>query len=108
MNILPLTKEELETERRKSSQDLKQLEAKRDSLRCVKPNVQDQQVLEEGRYVLYLHKVALFLNCIIIVLFICYSKKLKLYKKLTRIRWDYEALQHSIQGCILFLIYHCK
>lgn len=30
-------------------------------------------------------------------------KKLKLYKDLIRIQWDYEASKHSIKGCILFL-----
>ncbi|KMQ84203.1 hypothetical protein RF55_18206, partial [Lasius niger] len=64
----------LEAERKKFLQEIKQLEEKRNNLRSFKPNLQDQQVLELGK------------------------KKLKLYKDLTRMQWDYEAARHSIKG----------
>jgi len=68
--------EELETEKKKLLQEIKQLEGKRNNLRSAKPNLQDQQVLEQGK------------------------KKLKLYKELTKIQWDYEATKHSIKGYV--------
>ncbi|XP_072755834.1 uncharacterized protein [Anoplolepis gracilipes] len=66
----------LETERNKFLQEIRQLEEKRNNLRSFKPNLQDQQVLELGK------------------------KKLKIYKDLTRIQWDYEATKHSIKGYV--------
>lgn len=42
----------LEAERKKFLQEIKQLEEKRNNLRSFKPNLQDQQVLELGKYVL--------------------------------------------------------
>ncbi|XP_024869475.1 uncharacterized protein LOC112453140 [Temnothorax curvispinosus] len=68
--------EELEAERKKLLQELKQLEGKRNSLRSAKPNLQDQQVLEQGK------------------------KKLKLYKDFTKIQWDYEATKFGIKGYV--------
>lgn len=68
----------LEAGKKKFLQEIKQLEEKRNNLKSFKPNLQDQQVLELGK------------------------KKLKLYKKLTRIQWDYEAIKHNVKGCILF------
>ncbi|XP_011151971.2 uncharacterized protein LOC105190757 [Harpegnathos saltator] len=70
--------EELEVERKKLFQEIKQLEIQQQSLkgRLANPNLQDQQVLEQGK------------------------KKFKLYKKLTGIQWDYEASQHSIRGYV--------
>ncbi|XP_032668387.1 uncharacterized protein LOC116842794 isoform X2 [Odontomachus brunneus] len=69
---------ELEVEKKKFLQEIKQLEAQRNNLKSklANPNLQDQQVLEQGR------------------------EKLKLYKKLTRIQWDYEASKHSIKGYV--------
>ncbi|GAB1866291.1 hypothetical protein CAJAP_07370 [Camponotus japonicus] len=68
--------EKLEVERKEFLQEIKQLEEKRDNLKSYKPNLQDQQMLELGR------------------------KKLKLYKDLTRIQWDYEATKHSVKGYV--------
>ncbi|GAB1867667.1 hypothetical protein CAJAP_08746 [Camponotus japonicus] len=67
---------ELEVERKKLLQEIKQLEEKQNNLKSFKPNLQDQQVLELGR------------------------KKLKLYKDLTKIQWDYEAAKHSVIGYV--------
>ncbi|XP_011049205.1 PREDICTED: uncharacterized protein LOC105142963 [Acromyrmex echinatior] len=70
--------DELEAENKKLLQEIKQLEGKRTNLMSIKPNLQDQQLLEQGR------------------------KKLNLYKDLTRIQWDFEAIhsKHSIQGYV--------
>ncbi|XP_018055673.1 PREDICTED: uncharacterized protein LOC108692075 [Atta colombica] len=70
--------DELETENKKFLQEIKQLEGKRTNLKSIKPNLQDQQLLEQGR------------------------KKLNLYKDLTRIQWDFEAIysKHNIQGYV--------
>ncbi|EFN76203.1 hypothetical protein EAI_05598 [Harpegnathos saltator] len=45
--------EELEVERKKLFQEIKQLEIQQQSLkgRLANPNLQDQQVLEQGKYV---------------------------------------------------------
>ncbi|XP_011698613.1 PREDICTED: uncharacterized protein LOC105456349 isoform X2 [Wasmannia auropunctata] len=67
---------ELEVEKKKLLQEIKQLEGERNSLKAAKPNLRDQQLLEQGR------------------------KKLKLYRDLTRIQWDYEASRHGIQGYV--------
>ncbi|KAL6443484.1 hypothetical protein ACFW04_001572 [Cataglyphis niger] len=66
----------IEVERKKFLQEIKQLEEKRNNLRSFKPNLSDQQLLELGK------------------------KKLKLYKNLTKIQWDYEATKHSITGYV--------
>jgi len=68
--------DELEMERKKLLQEIKQLEEKRINLKFAKPNLQDQQVLEQGK------------------------KKLKLYKDLTKIQWDYEATKYDIKGYV--------
>ncbi|XP_011159591.1 uncharacterized protein LOC105195730 [Solenopsis invicta] len=68
--------EELEAEKKKLLQEIKQLEKNLNSLKAAKPNFQDQQLLEQGK------------------------KKLKLYKDLIRIQWDYEASKHSIKGYV--------
>ncbi|XP_029166383.1 uncharacterized protein LOC114937140 [Nylanderia fulva] len=68
--------EKLEAERKKFLQEIKEMEEKRNNLKSFKPNLQDQQVLELGK------------------------KKLKLYKKLTRVQWDYEATKHSVKGYV--------
>jgi len=39
-------------ERKEFLQEIKQLEEKRDNLKSYKPNLQDQQMLELGRYIL--------------------------------------------------------
>ncbi|XP_018398600.1 PREDICTED: uncharacterized protein LOC108776479 isoform X2 [Cyphomyrmex costatus] len=67
---------ELEEENKKLLQEIKHLERKHTNLKSVKPNLQDQQLLEQGR------------------------KKMKLYKDLTGIQWDYEAMKHNIQGYV--------
>ncbi|XP_050445147.1 uncharacterized protein LOC126848359 isoform X2 [Cataglyphis hispanica] len=66
----------IEVERKKFLQEIKQLEEKRNNLRSFKPNLSDQQLLELGK------------------------KKLKLYKNLTKIQWDYEATKHSVTGYV--------
>ncbi|KAL0098386.1 hypothetical protein PUN28_008356 [Cardiocondyla obscurior] len=68
--------EELQEENDKLLQEIKQLEGQRNSLKSSKPNSRDQQLLELGR------------------------KKLKLYKELTKIQWDYAATKHSIKGYV--------
>lgn len=97
-----LKQEELEVEKRKLLQEIKQLEGKRNNLKSAKPNLQDQQLLEQGKYVLSLH-INAFLFFLLALSF--YRKKLKLYKDLTKIQWDYEASRHAIKGCILFMKY---
>ncbi|EGI68784.1 hypothetical protein G5I_02564 [Acromyrmex echinatior] len=44
--------DELEAENKKLLQEIKQLEGKRTNLMSIKPNLQDQQLLEQGRHVL--------------------------------------------------------
>lgn len=93
-------------EKKKLLQEIKQLEGKRNSLRSAKPNLQDQQLLEQGKYVFYI----LMCSCPFIVLSLfcsIYRKKLKLYKDLTKIQWDYEATKYGIKGCILLFKYSC-
>ncbi|XP_014477291.1 PREDICTED: kinetochore protein Spc24-like [Dinoponera quadriceps] len=70
--------EKLEVEKMKFSQEIKQLEAQRNNLKTklANPNLQDQQMLEQGK------------------------RKLRIYRKLTKIQWDYEASKHSIQGYV--------
>lgn len=46
---------ELEVEKKKLLQEIKQLEGERNSLKAAKPNLRDQQLLEQGRYVILLH-----------------------------------------------------
>jgi len=39
-------------EKKKLLQEIKQLEERRNNLKSAKPNLQDQQLLEQGKYVL--------------------------------------------------------
>ncbi|XP_011860015.1 PREDICTED: uncharacterized protein LOC105557390 [Vollenhovia emeryi] len=68
--------EELQVGKQTLLQEMKQLEEKRNNLRSPRPNVHDQQVLEQGK------------------------KKLKLYKDFTNIQWDYAATKHGIKGYV--------
>lgn len=90
-------------EKKKLLQEITQLEGKRNILKSAKPNLQDQQVLEQGKYVLCI--LMLFQSFISVVISLFCRKKLKLYKDLTKIQWDYEAcMKHDIKGCILFFM----
>lgn len=68
--------EKFEAEKTKVLYDIKQLEAKQENLKSMKPNAYDQQVLEQGK------------------------RKLRLYKNLTRIHWDYQDTKSSIKGYV--------
>ncbi|XP_076760753.1 uncharacterized protein LOC143429163 [Xylocopa sonorina] len=68
---------ELEAKKKKLLQDNHTLELQRNKLKTCKRNLQDQELLDQGR------------------------RKFLLYKELTRIRWDYAKLKESITGCIL-------
>ncbi|XP_036146222.1 uncharacterized protein LOC105831554 isoform X2 [Monomorium pharaonis] len=68
--------EELEVEKKNLSQEIEQLETECNNLKSSRPNLRDQQLLEQGK------------------------KKLKLYKDLMRIQWDYQATRHSIKGYV--------
>lgn len=84
--------EKLEIERKMLLQEIKQLEEKQNNLKYFKPNLQDQQMLEVGRYYSILTYFYFFYHDLF------YKKKLKLYKDLTKIQWDYEAAKHSVRG----------
>ncbi|CAL7935584.1 unnamed protein product [Xylocopa violacea] len=70
---------ELEAKKKKFLQENQTLELQRNKLRTCKRNLQDQELLDQGR------------------------RKFSLYKELTRIRWDYEKLKENITGCILLM-----
>ncbi|KAL6255660.1 hypothetical protein P5V15_012907 [Pogonomyrmex californicus] len=67
---------ELEVEKKQLLQEIKQLEEKCSSMKSFKPNLHDERLLEQGK------------------------KKLKLYKDLTKIQWDYEIIKHDIKGYV--------
>ncbi|XP_078043664.1 uncharacterized protein LOC144473570 [Augochlora pura] len=67
---------ELETERNKFMEENHTLELKRNKLKTIKRNIQDQELLDRGR------------------------KKYNLYKELSRIRWHYGDAEENVKGYV--------
>ncbi|CAK9797827.1 hypothetical protein ANTQUA_LOCUS1355 [Anthophora quadrimaculata] len=66
----------LEAEKNKFLEENQSLELQRNKLKTCKRNLQDQELLDQGR------------------------RKFSLYKEVTTIRWDYERLKESVAGCV--------
>ncbi|CAK9829198.1 hypothetical protein ANTRET_LOCUS6580 [Anthophora retusa] len=66
----------LVAEKNKFLEENQSLELQRNKLKTCKRNLQDQELLDQGR------------------------RKFSLYKEVTTIRWDYERLKESVAGCI--------
>lgn len=103
-------KTEIKEEKDKFLKEYQLLELQRNKLKTCKRNLQDQELLDKGRFVnllvflSILYSILYFLYHINFIIFLNYRRKFLLYKVLTGIRWDYEKLKETITGCILFNI----
>lgn len=104
----------MDAEKNKFLEECQQLELQRNKLKTCKRNIQDQELLDQGRFVsdydlliFYYAYSCLYYALILIrfyffVLFFCnYRRKYALYRELTGIRWDFGKLKENITGSIL-------
>lgn len=103
----------MDAEKNKFLEECQQLELQRNKLKTCKRNIQDQELLDQGRFVSdynllifyyaisYLYHALILIRFCFLSFFCNYRRKYALYRELTGIRWDFEKLKENITGSIL-------